>query len=148
LNDEKYQSTKHEWWFTYHSNFKKNPEWCIEQKAKFIVENGIKLVFTKIRKYITSYVYSKLEVVYTDEENGRAAKNMQCYISTHITQAVLWCIQGRIYKCFQQKSDFLRLKYNQQNNIGSQFCSRSYPKIPRKIYTTWCRFQTWYSTSL
>jgi cupin superfamily acireductone dioxygenase involved in methionine salvage len=57
---------------------------------------------TKIKKYITSYVYGGLEVVYTDEETGKEARNMQRNINTHthITQAVLWCIQGRIFKEF------------------------------------------------
>ena len=71
-------------------------------RPNLLQKMGKKLVFTKIREYITSYFYSELEVVYTDEQTGRAAKNMQYYISTHMTQAVLWCIQGRIFKCFQQ----------------------------------------------
>jgi hypothetical protein len=78
-------------------------------------------------------------VVNTDEEKGRAAKNMHYYISTHITQAILWWIQGKIYRCFQQNSDFLRLKYNQQKvETTSQLSSVPVCriKIPRKIYTT------------
>jgi len=76
---------------------------------------------------------------------------MHYYISTHITQAVFWYIQGRIYNCFQHNSDFLQLKYNQQKVETTSELS-SVPvrmiKIPRKIYTTWFRFQSWHSTCL
>jgi len=79
----------------------------VNKKGQIYCRKWDKLVIYENKKiYIPSYDYGELAVVYTDEENGRAAKNMHYYISTHITQAILWCTQGRIHKCFKQNRDF------------------------------------------